>query len=318
MSRHEPPVSIAIPAFNTRYLETALSSALAQDYGNIEVLVCDDSPGSDIHAICERFACERLRYVRNPSNLGFASNFAQCFMASRGEYVKLLNDDDVLLPECVTTMVSEFARRGRGVTLVTSKRQVIDEQGNPLPDAPPTAALTTVTQRINGIVLGDRVLSSMTNFIGEPTTVMFRRADVELEDGRLFRLFGRDYILWADVCLWLRLLSRGDAVYIAEPLSKFRVHPGQESRKKCHVFLNLKEPIHLLQAAVRLGFLSGEGQLHEAMTRRTDPIRWLLQHPEIGASAGIQPAEVEAERPALEAILRQSEWRVAPVDARAP
>ena len=47
----QPLVSIAIPAFNAEFFRGTLASAVAQDYPNLEIIVCDDSADGEIEAM---------------------------------------------------------------------------------------------------------------------------------------------------------------------------------------------------------------------------------------------------------------------------
>ena len=265
MSNLKPLVSILLPAYNPQFFEFTLKSALEQDYPQLEIIICDDSEGGDIAKICGRLADNRVSYFKNPKNLGFFANFTQCFRKGSGEYLKFLNDDDFLLPSCVRQMVSEFDTHGDGLTLVTSKRTVINERGEACRDIAATIPLAHVTSYMDGRALGDFVLKHSINFIGEPTTVMFRKRDVEIEDGSLFKLNGIEYLNFADVSLWLRLLSKGDAVYIAEPLSLFRIHSGQEQHKPVAQIAGITDRYHIVVAAEKLGFLQDQKLYSQAM-----------------------------------------------------
>ena len=95
-----PLVSIVIPAYRDRFFRACLSSALAQTYGNVEVLVCDDSRGEAIRGIVRGHGGDaRIRYLRNASTLGSRANYRQGLVEARGEFVKFLNDDDTLRPD---------------------------------------------------------------------------------------------------------------------------------------------------------------------------------------------------------------------------
>lgn len=254
MSQSTPRASILIPAYNPAFFEQAFRSALAQTCPGIEIVVSDDSPGPDIGVIVKSHSDARVRYVRNEVNLGFAGNFTRCFDLARGAYIKFLNDDDVLHPDCVRRMLAAFDEH-TGVTLVTSKRRMINELHQPLPDVSATAPLAAVESRMKGLNLGNHVLRHSVNFIGEPSTVLFRKDAVTLEPGNIFRLGGHDYVCLADLSLWLRLLSRGDAVYFPEVLSLFRIHAGQEQRKPGVALGCIVERYDLVEDARRLGFL---------------------------------------------------------------
>jgi hypothetical protein len=149
--------------------------------------------------------------------------------------VKFLNDDDRLRPGCVAALAAVFHAKPE-VRLATTKRQPIDDAGAPLRDTPATVPISETSIVLSGRELGDFVLARSVNLIGEPTTVMFRRADLALEEGAIFRWGGRDYHCLADLGVWLRLLESGLAYYGVVPLSEFPnpCGPGAASRGCAH------------------------------------------------------------------------------------
>src|SRR6476619_5019469 len=108
----EPLVSIVVPTFNrTRYLAIALESALAQTYRNIEILVSDDASNEDIFgAVVSRFADSRIKYHRNPSNLGMGMNTWGALTRASGKYVGTIHDDDAWEPDFLETLVPPLER----------------------------------------------------------------------------------------------------------------------------------------------------------------------------------------------------------------
>ena len=92
----------------------------------------------------------------------------------------------------------------------------IDDHGNPIGDAHPTQRLYSEDIQLNGIFSGDWMLKGGHNIIGEPTTVLFRK---QLLTEPFGTLKGRHYSCSVDMASWISLLSKGDAVYISEPLS---------------------------------------------------------------------------------------------------
>ena len=260
----EPLVSILIPAYHERFFAEALASACAQDYPALEIVVRDDSMGESIERVVRQAADARVRYVRNDRRLGFHGNFTACFGDARGEYVKFLNDDDRLHPRCVAVLAGVL-RVNPSVALATSRRAVIDAAGRHLPDREATMPLSLVSALVPGAELANFVLMNMRNLIGEPSTVLFRRADVVAEAGSLFRWGGEDYHCLADLGLWLRLLARGAAFYCAEALSEFRVHDAQEQGTEAGSLSCLLERRRLARRAREAGFLAGPGQYAAAL-----------------------------------------------------
>ncbi len=273
-----PLVSILIPAYNVTFFAETLRSALAQDYGRIEIVVSDDSPGDEIATIVRNNPDVRIRYVRNPVNLGFAGNFTQCFELARGEYIKFLNDDDLLHPECVRRMVAGFRQFGAAVTLVASRRRPVDAKGRLLSDFVETTPLAPQDALFDGHKLGNRLLVESLNRIGEPSTAMFRKADVEIKDGNLFRLGANNYHCLADLSLWLQLLAKGDLLYLAAELSRFRVHAGQEQRKPDIAVRCIAERAWLVADAILLGFLADEDLRGRAITTAIRHVAHMLEN----------------------------------------
>ena len=174
----EPLVSIVIPAYSPRFFAASMDSAMAQTYANIEIVVCDDSEGVEIEAMTrERARHRNVRYLRNPVRLRGRGNFTKCFETARGEFIKFLCDDDLLAPNCVASLLDAF-RRAPDITLATSRRRRIDENGNVLEDQPATMPLVAANTTIAGYTLANVMLMAGLNTVGEPTTVLFRKAEL--------------------------------------------------------------------------------------------------------------------------------------------
>ncbi len=223
-----PLVSIVIPAYRADFLDEALTSARAQTWPAIEIIVGDDCPDESVRELVERHAAEdsRVEYRRNPAPHGARRNYYRLFHESSGEYVKYLNDDDVLHPRAVERMAWCLNRLPR-VTVVTSHRRRIAADGSALPDDGATRPRVDVDSVIHGPSAATAMLATGTNWIGEPTTTMFRRSDITDVEPELYAFGGRAAIENGDVTLWTRLLSRGDLCYLTESLSQFRQHDGQ-------------------------------------------------------------------------------------------
>ena len=258
------PVSILIPAYNEAFFAEALASALAQRYADFEVVVCDDSPGDAIERRVRDANSRRIRYRRNPGPSSFGGNFSRCLAEARADLVKFLNDDDRLHPDCLATLAGIMAPN-RAVTLATSRRDLIDGAGLAQPASASTAPLSQVSAMMLGRELGDFVLVNSMNLVGEPTTVMFRKSAVSLEEGRLFRWGGAEYHCLADLSLWLRLLAQGFAYYHAGVLSEFRMHAGQEQRGEEIRLGCMEEWLAIIRQARTAGFLSTPALWRQAL-----------------------------------------------------
>ena len=101
----EPLVSIIIPTFNSRqWLGEAVDSALAQSYGNCEVLVVDDGSTDGTGEWLDAEYGERIRRLSKP-NGGLSSARNVGLEHAGGQYIQFLDSDDFIAPEKVAAHV---------------------------------------------------------------------------------------------------------------------------------------------------------------------------------------------------------------------
>jgi glycosyltransferase involved in cell wall biosynthesis len=215
-----PLISVCIPTFNGgKFLRQAVDSVLEQDYPNFEILVADncstDETSNLVHNLLEK-GRGQIRYHRNYRNIGLAGNFNRCLEYARGAYIKFLCVDDLLLPGCLTIMADALTRYP-SANIACGARVIINESGEPiaLKRYSSKRVLVSGKQAIARCVFG-------TNFIGEPTAVMFRKSDVTSG-------FRDDIPQLLDMEMWFRLLEKGDLVNIERPLCVVRMHAAQMS-----------------------------------------------------------------------------------------
>jgi glycosyltransferase involved in cell wall biosynthesis len=106
-----PLVTVMIPTYNqAAFLGAAVESALAQDYPRLEVVVSDDASSDATERVAAAYAADpRLRYHRNPSNIGRVANYRRLLNElAAGEWVINLDGDDCFLDP---TYIREAVRR---------------------------------------------------------------------------------------------------------------------------------------------------------------------------------------------------------------
>jgi glycosyltransferase involved in cell wall biosynthesis len=106
-------VSIGLPTFNrVGVLRRAMDSVLAQDYANFELVISDNASTDETQTLCEEFCRrdQRIRYIRQSTNLGAAGNFQAVLDQAQGQFFMWLGDDDWLdrgyLSECARVLAS--------------------------------------------------------------------------------------------------------------------------------------------------------------------------------------------------------------------
>jgi len=218
-----PTVSIIMPTYNgAAHIRPAIDSVLSQDFGDLELIVVDDNSRDDTVAIAASYADPRIRIERNPTNLGPEGNWNRALSLAQGTYVKLLPQDDVLMPGSLGRQIQALEADGAGtIALVFGAREVIDGEGRVLMKRGlPNARMG----RIASADLARHCVRKGTNMIGEPGAVLFRRSLAE----RIGPFdAAQPYVI--DLDYWLRLLAHGDAWYMDEVVSAFRFSRGSWS-----------------------------------------------------------------------------------------
>ncbi len=109
-----PRVSVCIPTFNgAAFLAETVASAVAQTFDDFEVVIVDDCSTDESFDIAERFARSdpRVRAIRNAERAGSGAANAKAYLAhARGEWIKTLNQDDLMAPTCLARMLDASAR----------------------------------------------------------------------------------------------------------------------------------------------------------------------------------------------------------------
>lgn len=117
-----PLLTIAIPTWNRaqylmRNLTQLRSELLNVQPGIVEVIVSDNHSSDSTPGVVQEAVSQGLPvlYVRNERNVGWASNFIQCFEMARGRYVLLLGDDDLFVDGTLAELVHFLSGRHYGV-----------------------------------------------------------------------------------------------------------------------------------------------------------------------------------------------------------
>ena len=210
-----PLVSIVIPSYKPGHFEQCVKSAIGQTYPNVEILVSDNCPTDAIKEICARYP--QVIYQRNPHLND--KNVMAAFYSGKGQFIKPLYDDDILHPFCVERMVATMSM-DPAIQLVFSASQVINADNQRTETRRPY----TFSGSLSGLQLQRSMALGMCNFVGEFTSIMFRREklwDIGWKD--LFCMGGHDFTFGlADIIAYCNLVKDGNAFYIDEELTYFR------------------------------------------------------------------------------------------------
>lgn len=130
-----PKISIGMPVYNgEKFIRQAVTALLEQDFSDFELIIADNASKDGTGAIAREFAAKdgRIRYYRNPTNIGAAPNFQFTLSLARGEYFKWACADDMHYPGNLRRTFEMLSAAPPEVVLVTPRVFLIDEKGDSL------------------------------------------------------------------------------------------------------------------------------------------------------------------------------------------
>lgn len=206
-------VTVLITVYNgEQYLEEAIRSILAQSFSGFELLVVDDGSTDDSAAVAERLAVQdsRIRVSRLIPNKGRTHALMHGLDLAQGEYVAILDADDIAMPDRLARQVQELDERPE-LALVGCYASFMDADGNEtgqLTPAPDSDAIRATLPYSNPIA---------------HSGVMYRR-----ELARQVGGYRHDYPYAHDMRLFISLLEAGHELrLIPERLVCIREHERQ-------------------------------------------------------------------------------------------
>ena len=212
MTEHIPLVSIGMPVYNgERYLAEAIESLLAQDYQNMEIIICDNASIDTTPQICQQFQQQdsRIQYLQNKTNIGASNNFNRTFNMARGEFFMWAAYDDLWDQTYIRKCVQKLKQHPEAIMCVT-EFEMIDEEGKIIGNG--NEAIETIN-----LSFSERLHQFFLNvgWIGSIVYGLYR-----VEYLKRTRLFLEEY--GPDVILGLEMYLLGDVVKVDERLFSYR------------------------------------------------------------------------------------------------
>lgn len=223
-----PRVSIGVPVFNgEEYLVAALDSLLAQTYADFEIVISDNASTDGTREICEDFVKRdrRVRYYRQPRNVGAARNFNSAFDLACGEYFKWHAHDDVCASTFLERCIAALDAVPEAVLCFTRTR-FIDANGLHVRnyDHPLNLETKIRTERFLQSVLSGHIVVEIFGVM---------RADVLRRTPLIASYIGSDRVLLAELGL------HGSFLEVPEYLFFHREHP----KRSVHAYRDLRARI---------------------------------------------------------------------------
>ncbi|NLL77831.1 MAG: glycosyltransferase [Clostridiales bacterium] len=123
--------SILVPAYETNpsYLREMADSVLNQTYSKLELIIADASSSETVKKVIETYDDKRIRYIRIPENKGISANTNAALSKAEGEYIGLMDHDDILTPDALYEMaiaIGESEKSGNTAWMLYSD----EDKGN--------------------------------------------------------------------------------------------------------------------------------------------------------------------------------------------
>lgn len=208
-----PLVSVVMPAYNAeKYIGEAIRSVQSQTYANWILLVIDDCSTDHTADVVRAFVNtdDRIRIFQNTHNLGAAKTRNRGFELAKGEWVALLDSDDVWHSDKLERQLA--AALNSGSEIVYCSYSLISHDG----------------QKISDYIVPEQ--TSYDDMLRESafscSTILLAKSVVD--NNRFFSDYYHE-----DLVYWLQLLKKGySASACCEPLADYRIVEGSRSHSK--------------------------------------------------------------------------------------
>lgn len=128
-------ISVLVPAYETKpeYLKALLDCFRAQTYSNWELVIADASSTGAVKEEIEFFGDARIKYVHLEKNLGISDNSNAGLLECTGEYIGLLDHDDLLTSNALYEMakrIEDFKQKGITLQVLYSDEDKTDGENS--------------------------------------------------------------------------------------------------------------------------------------------------------------------------------------------
>ena len=209
-----PLITICIPAYNPRpFIERSVISALSQDYPNYEVVICDDNTTDGTWDFLKNIKDPRVRVFRNSVNLGNHGNHNQTVFHAKGEFIKFLHDDDELVDNALSYMVSWLLQYPNIVATVVHTTDI--DENSKVCGLSPSVNNPLLVKGIDYL----HIMPFWGNPIGCTGNIMLRKESYQAVGGMDIK---KKY--YEDFALFAKLSTIGDWIFL--PGARYRYRGG--------------------------------------------------------------------------------------------
>jgi len=208
-----PRITVFMAAYNAaNYISESIQSILDQTFKNFELLIVNDGSTDETVNIIGNFKDPRIRLIHNDKNRGLTYTRNVALNEARGEYIAILDSDDVAIHNRLELQYNFFLEHP-DFALCGGHGSVIDEVGTPVVDNRFTVPIDPDKIKIT--------LLFQNTFIN--STVMYKTAVLKELNGY------NDYAPAEDYELFIRISDKYPVGNLDSILVKYRIHGSNTS-----------------------------------------------------------------------------------------
>lgn len=209
-------VSVIMPLYNAeKYVRQAIESILNQTYRNLELIVVDDASTDRSYEIVQGMSDSRIHLYQNKNNRGIAQTRNKALQHAEGEYIAIMDDDDIAPPYRIEREVA-FLDSHREAIAVGGHCRYIDGDGK---DLGKQWNIFTNPKYVNAHIIFDNPIP---NSSGMVRSEILKKYNIRYRDN----MYGvEDYRFWAECSV------HGFLANINEVMLYWRTEHGNETER---------------------------------------------------------------------------------------
>ena len=130
MKKNEPILSVIMAEYNTNpiYFDQSIKSILNQTFKDFELIIIDDCSNNDTEKMVSIYNDDRIKIIKNKSNIGLAASLNKGIKIARGKYIIRMDTDDICKNDRFEKQV-KFAEKHPCYSIVGTRHISFDENG---------------------------------------------------------------------------------------------------------------------------------------------------------------------------------------------
>ncbi len=220
-------VSIVVVTYNSaQFVIETLESAKNQTYKNLELIVTDDKSTDNTIEICKDWISQNKdRFVNaaimeTEKNTGIAANCNRGLYAAKGEWVKFIAGDDILLNNCIYDLI-KFSQNNSGAKIIFGKMKMLKDKR--LSEHTPSVFFSKdIKEQYKMVYTGAGIHA--------PANIMNRSFILQLGG------FDEEYPFMEDIPLWIKIAEAKEKFYLLDEfILLYRIHTNNITAKSNNI-----------------------------------------------------------------------------------